>query len=203
MDCKLTKKQQDFLLKNLSPRVVEFPKNCVISQETSRLQVGLILSGMVYLCAENENCDRNILSFFREGEYFTHNMLIPIDNGISYLTTKSKTKIAYISRIDLLKYKSESIDWIIDISNTLCKISDHNFLYRNYLLHQKSVRSKLMMFFKNEVEIQESKTITVPIPFTDLADYLSIERTAMMKEIKKLKDEEIIIGKNRKLKIKI
>jgi DNA-binding Lrp family transcriptional regulator len=60
-----------------------------------------------------------------------------------------------------------------------------------------------MMFFKNEVEIQESKTITVPIPFTDLADYLSIERTAMMKEIKKLKDEEIIIGKNRKLKIKI
>ena len=42
-----------------------------------------------------------------------------------------------------------------------------------------------------------SKTFTLPFSLTDLADYLSIDRSAMMRELKNLKNEGIII-KNRK-----
>ena len=37
-----------------------------------------------------------------------------------------------------------------------------------------------------------SKTIELPFSLTDLADYLMIDRTAMMREIKRLKDENVI-----------
>ena len=42
-----------------------------------------------------------------------------------------------------------------------------------------------------------SKTFTLPFSLTDLADYLSVDRSAMMRELKSLKNEGIII-KNRK-----
>jgi CRP-like cAMP-binding protein len=203
MDSKLTTTQQDFLMKNLSPKVSEFPQNCVINQDISRYEFALVRKGIVYLCAENDNCDRSILSFFKKGECFTHNMQLPIDNGVSYFTTKEKTEIAYFNKSEILKFKSRMPEKFADITQLLSGKFEANFLFKNYILHQKTVRSKLLTFFNNEVNIQNNSNIIVPIPFSDLADYLSIERTAMMKEIRKMKDEGIITGKNRKLKINI
>ena len=37
-----------------------------------------------------------------------------------------------------------------------------------------------------------SKTFTLPFSLTDLADFLSIDRSAMMRELKLLKDDGII-----------
>ena len=38
-------------------------------------------TGLVYLCAENEQYNRSILSFFRPGDWFSADMLLPIDHG--------------------------------------------------------------------------------------------------------------------------
>ena len=60
------------------------------------------------------------------------------------------------------------------------------------LLTYKGVRDKLLTYF-NYLSLEcSSKTIELPFSLTDLADYLMIDRTAMMREIKRLKDEKKI-----------
>ena len=42
-----------------------------------------------------------------------------------------------------------------------------------------------------------SKHIKLPLSLTDLADYLSVDRSAMMREIKSMNDEGMISSKGR------
>ena len=67
------------------------------------------------------------------------------------------------------------------------------------LLSHKSVRDKLLTYFQNLARENSSKNIEIPFSLTDLADYLMIERTAMMRELKRLKDENIIKKNNNKI----
>ena len=69
-------------------------------------------------------------------------------------------------------------------------IAKQNF--RMLLLTNKSVRDKLLTYFQILASESRSKTFELPMSLTDLSDYLMIERTAMMREIKRLKDEKII-----------
>lgn len=72
----------------------------------------------------------------------------------------------------------------------LTKVSDLNL--RIELLSKKTIRDKLISYFKILSEKNFSKTFTLPLSLTDLADYLSVDRSAMMREIKTLKNEGFI-----------
>ena len=47
----------------------------------------------------------------------------------------------------------------------------------------------------------EKCTFYLPLPLSDLADYLSVDRSAMMREIKKMNEENIIISEKRKITV--
>ena len=46
-----------------------------------------------------------------------------------------------------------------------------------------------------------SRNITIPFSLTNLADYLSVDRSAMMREIKNLTDEGFIFKNGNKIKL--
>ena len=79
----------------------------------------------------------------------------------------------------------------------LTKVSDLNI--RIELLSKKTIRDKILSYFRILSENSFSKTFTLPFSLTDLADYLSIDRSAMMREMKNLKEDGIIkkLDKNR------
>ena len=60
------------------------------------------------------------------------------------------------------------------------------------ILSHRSIRGKLMSYFR----IQSTKTgelsFSLPFSLLKLANYLCIDRSAMMREIKKMKEEELI-----------
>lgn len=60
------------------------------------------------------------------------------------------------------------------------------------LLTKRSIRDKLIGYFSILSTRSFSKTFTLPFSLTDLADYLSVDRSAMMRELKYLKDDGII-----------
>ena len=70
------------------------------------------------------------------------------------------------------------------------------------VLSKRSIRDKLLTYFSILSNKNFSKSITIPFSLTTLADYLSVDRSAMMREIKSLIDEGFII-KESKNKIKL
>ena len=57
------------------------------------------------------------------------------------------------------------------------------------------------MTFLNTLKPKRKNTFYLPLPLSDLADYLSVDRSAMMREIKKMNEENIIISEKRKITV--
>lgn len=70
------------------------------------------------------------------------------------------------------------------------KLGENN--NRVKILTRKSIREKLLAFFENEYKISRSKYIYLKTSFKDLADYLSVNKSAMHRELRNLKDENFI-----------
>lgn len=187
-----------FLRRHFAPHILELSKNeTILRRSQEEGSVALLMDGLVYLCTENEQFSRSILRFFRPGEFFSGNILLPPEYGVSYLLAKVPSRLAFFRRESLLRFSLASPEWQKKLDGLL----ENSFLSHCFLLHQRTTRARLMQFFREESVIQHSSTIRLPIPYTDLADYLAVDRTAMMKELKKMKEERLIEGKQRILKV--
>ena len=67
------------------------------------------------------------------------------------------------------------------------------------LLTARSIRNKLLAYFELEAKKNNSKTFNLNYSYTDLADYLAIDRSAMMRELKNLKEDRLIKDVNKKI----
>ena len=72
----------------------------------------------------------------------------------------------------------------------LQKVTDLNM--RVELLTKRSTRDKLLSYFSLISTRKLSKSFVLPFTLTDLADYLSVDRSAMMREMKLLKEDGLI-----------
>ncbi len=80
------------------------------------------------------------------------------------------------------------------------KMQDYN--ERIEVLTKKTIRDKLLTYFNLLNKKQLTKVITLPFSLTDLADYLSIDRSAMMRELKNLKEEGLVEQKGKRIQLK-
>ena len=77
------------------------------------------------------------------------------------------------------------------------KINEKN--NRIEILTKKTIRNKLLEYFKMMTKRSGSKHIYLTLSFTELAEYLAVDRSAMSRELKNLKDEGFIEVKNKKI----
>ena len=84
---------------------------------------------------------------------------------------------------------------MFDIINT--KLREKND--RIKILEKKTIRDRLLEFFEIEYRKTHSRNIYLPSSFKDLADYFAVNRAAMFRELRNLKDEKFIDTKGRKI----
>ena len=60
------------------------------------------------------------------------------------------------------------------------------------ILSHRSIRGKLMSYFRIQSTKQGNLAFELPFSLLKLANYLCIDRSAMMRELKKMKDDEMI-----------
>ena len=57
------------------------------------------------------------------------------------------------------------------------------------VLSRRSIREKLLCYFRQLSQQAESRTFTLPFSLSTLADYIATDRSAMMRELKRLREE--------------
>ena len=89
------------------------------------------------------------------------------------------------------------------IRNLLTMITDRalHLSQRVEVLSQRSIREKLICYFLQLAGNKHSQEFALPFTMVDLADYLSIDRSAMTREMKRMKDEGLIEVKRRQIRL--
>ena len=159
-----------------------------------RNQFCILLDGEAQLITYDKDGNKKILYYYRKNDIFGEALFkIYMDREL-FVLAKKKCRILFYP-YDSAENCTEDCLYHIDVLRNLPDLILHSIAEQNFriiLLTKKSVRDKLLAYF-NMLSIENSsKTFELPFSLTDLADYLMIERSAMMRELKRLKDEEII-----------
>lgn len=184
-------------------QVKEFDKNEIITTYiVNRNMIFILLEGSADLLRYDFNGNQTVVEKFNKydvfGEIFYR---ININNEL-FVKAREKCRILMFN-YDMFEKKCKKNckfheELLIGLPNlVLTKVSDLNL--RIELLSQRTIRDKILSYFRILSQNSFSKTFTLPFSLTDLADYLSIDRSAMMREIKTLKEDGIIkkLDKNR------
>lgn len=160
-----------------------------------RNQLCILLRGNADLVRYDLNGNRTIVEHFSKNALFGEVFYKVTTNNELLVEAKSKcTVLFYI--YDQLK---EPCTHGCEFHNTLAehlpelildKITELNT--RIELLTQRTTRDKLLMYFSLISTRKLSKTFELPLSLTDLADYLSVDRSAMMRELKLLKEDKMV-----------
>ncbi|MBQ9280478.1 MAG: Crp/Fnr family transcriptional regulator [Clostridia bacterium] len=122
-------------------------------------------------------------------------IIFPVTDESYEITTKEETQIILIDFNRITDGEITKSAFYNQFIKNLLKIITDVVLQRNErieLLTQKSIRDKLLEYFKVTAQKTGSRTFTLPFSFTELSEYLSVDRSAMSREIKNLKDEGFV-----------
>lgn len=173
----------------------------ILSNMLNTTVVGIIENGTANIIRYNYDGTRTFIEQLNHGDVFG-----AFSNTISedlYVISKEDCDVIMFDYSKLINrckkncpYHNQLIDNMLQILNNKLK----NYNQRIEILTKKTIREKLLSYFKLiSKQNLNSKIITIPYSLTDLADYLCIDRSAMMREIKNLKDDNLIESKGRKI----
>lgn len=200
----ISTKNQGKLLKMLESDTISIPKNNVILSTISNDNiVGIIKEGCIQIIRTDDNGNQTIIAELTEGEVFGSYISFFKNKEYSIITKEDSTIIIIDYNI-LIKFNQNTKEFYNQFIRNLLEIvmSDmKKTTERLEILTMKTIRNRLLEYFDIMSRKQGSKYIYLPFSFTDLASYLAVDRSAMSRELKNLKNEGFIEIKNKKIKL--
>jgi len=185
------------MLACLGSTVGNFKKHDIIFLTESEISsVGIVLSGSVQIVKEDILGNRMILAQFHEGELFGESLACA---GLK----KSPVTVLAASGCEILFIQFKKIVTVCSsvcnfhttlIENMLRIIANKNILLNNKIdiIFQKTTREKLLAYFMTQIKKSGSKSFEIPFSRDELADYLCVNRSAMSRELGKMRDEGLL-----------
>ena len=180
------------------------PGTVITTYMEKRKQICILLSGKAELIRYDYKGNKDIIEHFSPndifGEVFHH---VNTNNELFVLATK-KCEVLLFLYDDIRKKCKQNCSFHTTLISNLLELTLNNAILQNTrieILSKRSIREKLLSYFNILSKKAYSKNIVLPFSLTNLADYLSVDRSAMMREIKNLIDEGFIAKDKNKIKL--
>ena len=186
----------------LRSNTITYRKNInILSNRTKDDYIAIIDSGSIQLVFNDYNGNKTIIEELNAGEIFG-SLTYSLNSDEITCITKEETQITYIEYNQITNGEIIKNDfYIIFVKNLIKLLSDqlNRCNQRIELLTMRTTRDKLLGYFNHQAQIKGSKTFIMNITFTELASYLSVDRSSMTREISYLKEEGFIKINNKKI----
>ena len=185
------------MLNCLQGKKESYEKGSCILQIGDKLEaVGLLLSGKGMIVQEDFWGNRNILSEILPGHIFGEAFACSpgsVLNVSVFAEKESEVLWLSVGRI-LTTCPTACPHHSRMIRNLLSDLAEKNLRLNEKLTHmgQRKTREKLMSYLSSQAQKSGKSQFEIPFNRQQLADYLSVERSAMSLELSKLKSEGII-----------
>lgn len=173
-----------------------FNKNEVITTYIkNRNQLCILLDGHADLVRYDLNGNRTIVEHFSKNALFGEVFYTITTNNELLVEAKSNCTVLFYIYDDIFHKCKKNCKFHQNLSENLPQLILHKVTDLNMrieLLTKRSTRDKLLGYFSLLSTRNLSKTFELPFSLTDLADYLSVDRSAMMRELKLLKEDGFV-----------
>lgn len=195
-------KNQQKLLRMLESDIINVPKNnTILSTISNDNIIGIIKEGCIQIIKTDDNGNQIIIDELTTGEVF--GSYIAFFNNKDYsIQTKEESEIIIIDYDILMNFNQNTKEYYNQFIKNLLTIIMEDMkktTERLEILTRKTIRNRLLEYFNISLKNSGTKHIYLPFNFTDLAHYLAVDRSAMMRELKYMKEERIIEIKGKRI----
>lgn len=194
----ITNLGKEKLLKTIKAHITFYKKNTIILKEDN--EIGIILNGYIQIIKSNYNGTKNIIQEFYDDDVLGTDLFFSNDSEYEIIA-KEDTNLIIINYNEIINTNKNDKNFNEFIKNMFI-ILNNKTIEKNErinILTKKTIRNKLLEYFEINYKKTGSKNIYLPFNFTDLADYIAVDRSAMSRELSYLKNEGFIEIKGKKI----
>ncbi len=173
-----------------------FHKNDIITNYIQkRNQLCILIEGSADLVRYDINGNKSIIEHFSKHDVFGETFYNVSINNELFVECKKKSTVLFYNYDDLYTTCKPDCNFHLELSQEIPKLVLRKIISLNTrieLLTKRSTRDKLLGYFNMISAKKHSNKFILKYSLTDLADYLNVDRSAMMRELKLLKDDGLV-----------
>ena len=191
------------MLSCLGARLIRYKKGEYVLRQGEHLSDILVLAqGSLYIQRDDYWGNRSILGHIGAGEIFGEAYAAPESGPLlnDVIAVEDSAVLFFDVKRVISTCPSACRFHTMVVQNLFYVISEKNRSLVRKLDHmsKRTTRGKLISYLSEESRKQNSESITIPFNRQQLADYLSVDRSAMSSELCRMRDEGLLeFEKNR------
>lgn len=158
--------------------------------------VGIVLSGKVHMLSEDIWGQRSLLAYMTRGQLFGETFAMNSDRRSHMTFLAAEDTEALLMSADRMVHTCEkNCSYHRQMMRNLFELMSEknmNLMEKIEVTGKGTVREKLMAYLSMLAKRQQSRYIHSELNRSDMADYLGVNRSAMTRELSRMRDEGIL-----------
>ena len=162
----------------------------------------IVMDGSAQIIYIEYNGNEIIVDNLSKDSVFGTNMTGTNNDNCEIISKEENTQVLVIDYNKLINPKNIDHNYFNIFFRNLFDITNNKFKDTNErikILEKKQIRDKLLDYFEIQYKKTHSKFIYLPFSLKDFADYIAVNRSAMFRELRHLKDDKFIEIKDRRI----
>ena len=195
------------LRKNLSNCVnikkkVFYNKELILSYSPIKKNIGFITKGKANIVKTDKEGNTTIMRDLKENDIFS-NLFFQDSEDEIYIISNEETEVIFIDYYNIIKNCSKNCPFHNNLVLTLFDLLILDNKEQNEkieLLSKRTVEDKIIFFLKQRMN--KNNIFKVTTSYKAISEYLFVDRSNLMRELKKMEEKGLIERKEKTIKIK-
>lgn len=181
----------------VNAKVKKYKKNEVLINEGDLIEaIGIVIDGTVQISKTDIEGNRLVISSVQKDDMFaeTYALSQRHESPVSVIAIEDSI-VMWLNVNRLLITCSSACAFHTKLIRNIIEILADKNIYLNRkldLISKKTLRDKILHFLYSHSGHQKNKHFTIPYNRLAMADYLGVDRSALSRELSKMKDDGLI-----------
>lgn len=194
---KIKRDELELLLNCLRAQHVFFGKEqFILRQGEPVMQMGVVLSGTAQVLREDTNGNRTILTELAPRDLFAEALACAgVESSPVAVRAVSNCEVLLLHYKKIITSCPASCSFHTRlIENMLSLMANKNLLLNSRIdiLSQRTMREKMLVYLRQQSARKKSRQVKIPFSRQGLADFLCVERSALSRELCKMREDGLI-----------
>lgn len=177
--------------------ITAYSKGDIIALENEKIRhVGIVLSGAVDMVKEDLWGNKTLLVRAHQNDLFGETFACGSDKlSVVTFSVSEDARVLFIPFDRVMHNCTMACDFHHKlIENMVRIIADKNrdLMRKIEVVSKRTTREKLLTYLSIQAQLQGTRYFEIPLGRVELAEYLCVDRSAMTRELAKMKDEGLI-----------
>ena len=185
------------VLRCIGYHIGTFQKGDIVAFEEENIQhIGIILSGSVDMIKEDLWGSKTMLVRMHKDELFGETFACGEDNqSLVTFMVSGNAKILFMPFDRVMHSCTMACTFHHRLIENMVRIiagKNRDLMRKVEVVSKRTIREKLLAYLSIQAQIQKSRYFELPLGRVELAEYLCVDRSALTRELVKMKDDGLI-----------